>query len=102
MSEGELAEARQAVAEVEHKLRESEQLRAGIEHRAESVRGQLEQQRISNQTLRVQRENILRQLNDDEQDLEAVLARFARGRHQSPSGRGSWRKSATVLPGWVP
>ena len=73
VSEGELAEARQAVAEVEHKLRESEQLRAGIEHRAESVRGQLEQQRISNQTLRVQRENILRQLNDDEQDLEAVL-----------------------------
>ena len=73
VSEGELAEARQAVAEVEHKLRESEQLRAGIEHRAESVRGQLEQQRISNQTLQVQRENILRQLNDDEQDLEAVL-----------------------------
>ncbi|MEP5569973.1 MAG: chromosome segregation protein SMC [Halioglobus sp.] len=73
LSEGELAEARQAVAEVEHKLRESEQLRAGIEHRAESVRGQLEQQRISSQTLQVQRENILRQLKEGEQDLDEVL-----------------------------
>jgi chromosome segregation protein len=72
-AEGELTEARQAVAEVEHKLRECEQQRAGIEHRAESVRGQLEQQRISNQTLQVQRENIQRQLSEAEQDLEEVL-----------------------------
>lgn len=73
VAEGELSEARQAVAEVEHKLRECEQQRAGIEHRAESVRGQLEQQRISNQALHVQRENIQRQLQEGEQDLEQVL-----------------------------
>ncbi|MEH6587881.1 MAG: chromosome segregation protein SMC [Halioglobus sp.] len=72
-AEGELTEARQSVAEVEHKLRECEQLRAGIEHRAESVRGQLEQQRISNQTLQVQRENVQRLLREAEQDLEEVL-----------------------------
>ncbi|KZX53316.1 chromosome segregation protein SMC [Halioglobus sp. HI00S01] len=73
-SEGELTEARQAVSEVEHKLREAEQQRAGIEHRAESVRSQLEKQRLSNQSLQVQRENIHQQLRDAEQDLEAVLS----------------------------
>jgi chromosome segregation protein len=73
-SEGELTEARQSVAEVEHKLREAEQLRAGIEHRAESVRSELEQKRINNQALQVQRENIQLQLKESEQDVEQVLA----------------------------
>ncbi len=72
-SEAELAEARQAVAEVEHKLRECEQQRASIEHRAGSVRGDLEQQRLTRQTLQVQLETIQRQLNEAQQDLEAVL-----------------------------
>ncbi|TDG13900.1 chromosome segregation protein SMC [Seongchinamella unica] len=73
VAESELSEARQAVAEVEHKLRECEQQRAGIEHRAEAVRSELEQQRIRNQTLQVQRENVQRQLQEGEQDLEEVL-----------------------------
>ena len=72
-SEAALGEARQAVAEVEFKLREAEQLRTGIEHRAESVRTELEQQRISNQTLQVQRENIHLQLKESEHDAEEVL-----------------------------
>jgi chromosome segregation protein len=72
-AEGELTEARQAVSEVEHKLREAEQHRASIEHRAESVRGELEKQRISNQALQVQRENITLQLRESEQDVEEVL-----------------------------
>ncbi len=72
-SESELSEARQLVAEVEHKLRECEQQRAAIEHRAESVRRDLEQQRITSQTLQVQRENIQRQLQDAEQDVQTLL-----------------------------
>ncbi len=72
-AEGELAEARQAVAEVEHQLRECEQQRASIEHRAQSVRSDLEQRRISRQSLQVQVENIQKQLREAEQDLEAVL-----------------------------
>ncbi|KAA1188149.1 chromosome segregation protein SMC [Pseudohalioglobus sediminis] len=73
-AEGELTEARQSVAEIDHSLRELEQQRAGIEHRAESVRNELEQQRINGQTLQVQRENIQRQLQEAEQDVDAVLA----------------------------
>ncbi|GAB5449683.1 MAG: chromosome segregation protein SMC [Halioglobus sp.] len=73
-SESELAAARQAVAEVEHNLREAEQQRAAIEQRAEAVRNELEQQRLANQTLQVQREAILKQLADDEQSVDEVLA----------------------------
>lgn len=73
VSEAELTEARQAVAEVDHRLRESEQQRAAIEHRAETVRRDLEQQRISSQTLQVQRENVHKQLRDAEQDVQVVL-----------------------------
>ena len=55
-AEGELTGARQLVAEVDHQLREAEQQRAAIEHRAEAVRAELEGQRIANQSLQVQRE----------------------------------------------
>ncbi|MFO7551408.1 MAG: chromosome segregation protein SMC [Haliea sp.] len=73
-SEGELTRARQAVAEVEHAMRQAEQQRAAIEQRAQSVRSELEQQRLQQQGLQVQRENVLRQLREGEQDLEQVLA----------------------------
>jgi len=72
-SETELAEARQAVAEVEHEMRQAEQQRAGIEHRAEAVRGELEQNRLRNQTLQVQRENIHQQLRETSHAVEEVL-----------------------------
>ncbi|MCP5148955.1 MAG: chromosome segregation protein SMC [Pseudomonadales bacterium] len=72
-SEGELSAARQAVAEVDHLLREKEQQRAAIEHRAESVRNELERHRIAGQTLQVQRENILKQLVANGHDVEQVL-----------------------------
>ncbi len=72
-SEGELSAARQAVAEVEHLLREKEQQRAAIEHRAESVRNELERHRIAGQTLQVQRENILKQLVANGHEVEQVL-----------------------------
>jgi chromosome segregation protein len=71
--EGQLGEARQAVAEIDAKLREAEQLRAAIEHRAETVRTQLEGERLSNQGLQVQRENVQKQLSEGENLPEQVL-----------------------------
>ncbi len=73
-AETELSAARQQVAEVEHQLREAEQQRAAIEQRAESVRGELERQRIANQTLQVQRSTIHKQLLEGKHELEAVLS----------------------------
>jgi chromosome segregation protein len=73
-SEGELGRARQAVAEVEHALRQAEQLRAGTEQRAQGVRNELEQLRLRQQGLQVQRENVLRQLREDDREVEQVLA----------------------------
>jgi chromosome segregation protein len=82
-SEGELTLARQAVAEVEHLLREKEQQRAAIEHRAESVRSELERHRIANQALQVQRETILKELVSSGHEVEAVLQDMPEGAAQS-------------------
>ncbi|MFT4520456.1 MAG: chromosome segregation protein [Halioglobus sp.] len=73
-AEGELTAARQLVAEIEHRLREAERERAAIEQRATAVRDDLEQDRIGHQALRVQYDTIEKQLHDDKQDIEAVLA----------------------------
>lgn len=78
-AEGELSEARQQVAEVEHALREAEKERSAVEQRAQGVRSDLEQKRIVQQTLQVQRETIDRQLAEDEQDVEAVLRELPEG-----------------------
>jgi chromosome segregation protein len=72
-AEGELTTARQQVAEVEHLLREAERERAAIEQRANTVRAELEQQRLTNQTLSVQRETLQRQLTEGEHDVQQVL-----------------------------
>lgn len=82
-SEGELTRARQAVAEVEHAMRQAEQQRAAIEQRAQSVRSELEQQRLQHQGLQVQRENVLRQLREGEQNLEQVLAAMPEDANES-------------------
>ncbi len=71
--EGELGEARQAVAEIDHKLREAEQQRTAIEHRVEAVRSDLEQQRLGNQGLQVQRENVQRLLTESDHKVEQLL-----------------------------
>jgi chromosome segregation protein len=76
-AEAELGEARQLVAEVEHQLREREQQRAAIEHRAESVRNELERERIGNQSLQVQRETIQKQLTGGGHDVAQVLSTMA-------------------------
>ncbi|MCB1842969.1 MAG: AAA family ATPase, partial [Halioglobus sp.] len=69
-----LSAARQSVAEVDHALREAERERAQIEQRANTLRSELEQQRIANQTLQVQRSAAERQLAEDEQDVDTLLA----------------------------
>ena len=85
-SETELTQARQAVAEVEHALRQAEQQRAAIEQRAQGVRAELEQQRLQQQGLQVQRENVLRQLRELEQDVDTVLANMPEG-----AGETEWQ-----------
>lgn len=82
-AEGELSEARQLVADVEHALREAERERAAIEQRAQAVRGELEQARIGQQTLQVQIEAIDKQLREDEQDVEAVLQALPEGAEEA-------------------
>jgi chromosome segregation protein len=72
-SEGELAQARQAVSEVEHQLREAERQRAGVEQRVEAVRSELEKHRLSNSSLVVQRENIHKLLVETEHEVQQVL-----------------------------
>ncbi len=83
VAEGELTEARQAVAEVEHAMRAAEQERAAIEQRANTVRSELEQQRINHQTLQVQRETIQRQLQEGDHVLETVLEGMPEGANDS-------------------
>ncbi len=87
-AEATLAEARQSVAEVEHALREAERERAQIEQRAQSVRSELEQQRIANQAQQVQRDAAHRQLHQDQQDVEAVLAALPEN-----AGEPEWQRA---------
>jgi len=87
-AEGELTEARQLVAEVEHQLRQAEQQRASIEHRAESVRDELERQRIGNQSLQVQRETIYKQLSESGHEVADVLRYMPEGANES-----EWQRS---------
>ncbi len=87
-AEAELSEARQRVTETEHHLREAERNRAAIEQRAEQVRGELERQRLSNQGLQVQRENVHRQLLDTEHQVETVLASMPEGANEP-----EWQRS---------
>jgi chromosome segregation protein len=86
--EGELTESRQAVAEIEHELRQAEQQRAAIEQRAEIVRSELEQQRLGNQGLQVQRENVQQLLVESDQDVEKVLETMP-----EDASEGEWQRS---------
>jgi len=69
-------------------LREAEQRRAAIEHRAETVRTDLERQRIANQSLQVQRENIQKQLTESEHQVEDVLQNMPEDANES-----EWQRS---------
>ncbi|MGN0921680.1 MAG: chromosome segregation protein SMC [Cellvibrio sp.] len=72
--ESSLLEARKALETVEQELRQSEQARARAEQDVQAVRAHLEQERLAAQTYEVQRAGVLEQLQEDDFDLETVLA----------------------------
>ncbi len=79
VAESNLSEKREGVAEVEQQLREAEQNRAGIEQRAQSVRSELEKERLTNQGLQVQCESLGLQLKEGEHQLDEVLQTLPEG-----------------------
>ena len=72
--ESELGQARDRVAALDGELRDSETERAAIEQRTAVARGQLEQKRLENQTLQVQRETLEKTLAESDHTAEAMLA----------------------------
>ena len=88
LAEAELTAARQLVAEMEHQLRQAEQQRAAIEQRAETVRGDLERQRIASQTLQVERNSINKQLVESQYEVEEVLSTMPDGANEP-----EWQRS---------
>ena len=88
LAEAELTAARQLVAEMEHQLRQAEQQRAAIEQRAETVRGDLERQRIASQTLQVERNSINKQLVEGQHEVEEVLSTMPDGANEP-----EWQRS---------
>ncbi len=82
-AESELSAARQAVAEVEHRLRDAEQRRVAIEHRANGVRNDLEQRRLANQALQVQRQTLSDQLAESGHQPGEVLQSLPEGANEA-------------------
>ncbi|HEY6131854.1 MAG TPA: chromosome segregation protein SMC, partial [Halioglobus sp.] len=95
-AEGELSAARQLVAEVEHQLRQAEQQRASIEQRAETVRSELERQRIAHQTVQVQRNTLHKQLLEGKHDIEMVLRTMPEGANE-PEWQNSLERLANRI-----
>ncbi|MDG1814205.1 MAG: chromosome segregation protein SMC [Porticoccaceae bacterium] len=75
--ETELGEARAAVESVEHQMREQEKHRGELELEVQSVRGKLEQQRISAQEISTLSRTIEEQIADKEADLPTLLESLA-------------------------
>lgn len=72
--EAALTDARRAMENVEHELRNAEQARNRAEQDVQAVRSHLEQERLAAQTFEVQRAGFAQQLEEDGFDLAAVLA----------------------------
>lgn len=72
--EDELRNARRAQEDCEHDLRASEKKRSEAEQSAQSVRSELERNRMDWQGMRVQRETLQNQLKEAQYDLETVVA----------------------------
>jgi chromosome segregation protein len=72
--EEELSAARKQVETVEQQLRDSEQARSRIDNELQALRGKLTEVRLSAQTVQVQRETIAKQLLEDGNELEELLA----------------------------
>jgi chromosome segregation protein len=82
--ESALTEARRALETVEHDLRNSEQARNRAEQEVQAVRAHLEQERLAAQMFEVQRAGIAEQLEEDELNLEIILAEMPEGTEVKP------------------
>ena len=71
-AEQQLAEARRAVEEAETSLRDTEKLRQNVEQQLVGIRANLENARLQAQSLEVQAEGLLGQLEESDFDLESV------------------------------
>lgn len=72
--EASLGDARKALETVEHELRQSEQARNKAEQEVQAVRAHLEQERLAAQMFEVKRATVVKQLEDEEFNLEILLA----------------------------
>ncbi|PUA26419.1 MAG: chromosome segregation protein SMC [Cellvibrio sp. 79] len=82
--EASLTEARRALETVEHELRNSEQARSRAEQEVQAVRAHLEQERLAAQMFEVQRATIVEQLQEEELNLESILAEMPEGTEVKP------------------
>ena len=82
--EASLTEARRALETVEHELRNSEQARSRAEQEVQAVRAHLEQERLAAQMFEVQRATIVEQLQEEELNLENILAEMPEGTEVKP------------------
>ncbi|MEN0038434.1 MAG: chromosome segregation protein SMC [Cellvibrio sp.] len=82
--ESSLTEARRALETVEHELRNSEQARGRAEQEVQAVRAHLEQERLAAQMFEVQRAGIVEQMQEDELNLDIILAEMPEGTEVKP------------------
>lgn len=82
--EASLAEARRELETVEHELRSAEQARNRAEQEVQAVRSHLEQERLAAQMFEVQRAGIAQQLEEDDLDLNQILAEMPEGSEIKP------------------
>lgn len=82
--EASLTEARRALETVEHELRNSEQARNRAEQEVQAVRAHLEQERLAAQMFEVQRAGIVEQLQEEELNLDIILAEMPEGTEVKP------------------
>lgn len=82
--EAALTEARRALETVEHELRNAEQARSRAEQEVQAVRAHLEQERLAAQMFEVQRATIVEQLQEEELNLETILAEMPEGTEVKP------------------
>src|SRR5690554_301131 len=82
--ENALTEARRDVETVEHDLRNSEQARNRAEQEVQAVRAHLEQERLAAQMFEVQRAGFAQQLEEENFDLNVLLAELPEGAEIKP------------------
>jgi chromosome segregation protein len=82
--EQQLTAARRELETVEQSLRGAEQARTRAEQEIQAVRAHLEQERLAAQTFEVQRTTIIEQMQEDNLDVNSILAELPEGSEISP------------------